>query len=391
MPFPQQDTLWMETALFIKKYAGQEMRLLAPDEFIELFPNVYCYEAPSLDASLKFEWVIIHKGLFDRIPKAFLDQLLVEKTPVFANEVFVVFTQDKTIPTLDRENIHLKAFLELKEIASTCSPNNSRPNARLQPLHFATLDVEGVRQAMNERYAQSGNDEYAGYEHPNHWDKVRFHEVDRLIKKMTGLVLGLDVLEIGCGMGRNAPLFVDARSYLGTDLSDLAISKAKTLYRETTSHRFARMNAMDLELENASVDFVLGVEWIEHVQDTDKMLSEIGRVLKLGGIFLFDSANRDSLHQRILRQLGHPEILSTHEHFREFGYLEMKDLLAQHSFEIVQAEGVFLHPYLNLPGMPVAIKDLALNDPKTVEILRTLGEKAGPEYGFEFMILARKH
>jgi 2-polyprenyl-3-methyl-5-hydroxy-6-metoxy-1,4-benzoquinol methylase len=390
MPFPHHDRFWTETANFISQNSSSDAALLAPDEFVELFSNVYSYAAPTIDPNLKFDWIVIHKGLYDQLDPIFVDFVVSKMPAVLANKVFVVFSNNKRLKPLSVDSVHVVALRHILKKRSSSIERSANPKTRLRPVNFAVLDVEGVREVMNQRYSQDSHDQFGGYEHPHLWDRVRYHEVDRLFLKLLGDVSLLDVLEIGCGIGRNASFFRNAASYLGTDLSDVAITKARQRCLEHPSHRFEVMDAMDLKLEDKKFDLVLGAEIIEHVQDVEKMLRGIYRVLKPQGRFLFNSANRDSLHLRIVRKLGHPEFRSTYEHFREFGYDEMRGILDQIGFDIESSEGIFLHPYLSVPGIDALIQACALDDPEIVEILRELGERAGPKFGFEFLIAARK-
>lgn len=365
--------------------------MLAPDEFVEVFANVYSYAAPILDPGLQYDWIIIHKGfLYEQLDAAFMDAVVTTIPAVFANDVFTVFSNVAGLKPLSKNAIHVASVIHLLANRPAGMVPAVNQKARLRPLNFATLDVEGVREVMNERYLRDSHDEFGGYEHPHHWDRIRYHEVDRLLLKLIGDVSGLNVLEIGCGIGRNAHFFEAAANYLGTDLSDVAIAKARQRAPDHPTRRFEAMDAMDLKLEDATFNLVLGAEIIEHVQDADKMLRGIHRVLKPGGRFLFNSANRDSLHLRMVRALGLPEFRGTYEHFREFGYAEMCGILDGIGFDVESSEGIFLHPYLGVPGIDDKVHACALDNPEMVAVLRELGERAGPEYGFEFLIAARK-
>lgn len=68
----------------------------------------------------------------------------------------------------------------------------------------------------------------------------------------------------------------------------------------------------------------------------------------------------------------------------------MRGILDFIGFEIESSEGIFLHPYLSVPGIDGKIHACAQDNPEMVEVLRQLGERAGPEFGFEFLIAARK-
>jgi 2-polyprenyl-6-hydroxyphenyl methylase/3-demethylubiquinone-9 3-methyltransferase len=50
-----------------------------------------------------------------------------------------------------------------------------------------------------------------------------------------------------------------------------------------------------LPYADAAFDIVVCVDVLEHVQDLSKVLAEVARVLKPGGVFLFDTINRNPL------------------------------------------------------------------------------------------------
>ena len=95
-----------------------------------------------------------------------------------------------------------------------------------------------------------------------------------------------DVLEYGCGDAENHHSFAPyARSYVGIDISDAAIS------RLSASHSFAnvkhlRMDAHAMTFADDSFDLVFGSGIIHHL-DTELSAKEICRVLRPGGRSIF--------------------------------------------------------------------------------------------------------
>jgi 2-polyprenyl-6-hydroxyphenyl methylase/3-demethylubiquinone-9 3-methyltransferase len=59
-----------------------------------------------------------------------------------------------------------------------------------------------------------------------------------------------------------------------------------------------------LPVAESSVDIVLCVDVLEHVRDLDAVIGEIRRVLKPGGLFLFDTINRTWLSKLVIVVLG---------------------------------------------------------------------------------------
>ena len=102
----------------------------------------------------------------------------------------------------------------------------------------------------------------------------------------------LKVLDVGCGLGGPARMLADEKNCVvtGLDLSQEFIETAKALSKLVnldSNTIFLKGNALDLPFERNSFDIV----WTQHVQmnisEKKKFYSEIFRVLKIGGKFLY--------------------------------------------------------------------------------------------------------
>lgn len=100
---------------------------------------------------------------------------------------------------------------------------------------------------------------------------------------------GLTVLDYGCGTGYGSAILAKtAKAVLGIDISQEAISYAKMHYKGLQFHV---MDAMKTPIKNASFDAVVCFEMIEHVQNAEKALLEIWRILAPGGILIISCPN----------------------------------------------------------------------------------------------------
>jgi len=108
---------------------------------------------------------------------------------------------------------------------------------------------------------------------------------------------GKDVLDLGCAGGFMAEALADRGARVtGIDPAAEAIEAARAHARQT-----ARPISYDvgvgeaLPYPSAAFDAVVCVDVLEHVADLDKVLSEVARVLRPGGRFLYDTINRNPL------------------------------------------------------------------------------------------------
>ena len=123
---------------------------------------------------------------------------------------------------------------------------------------------------------------------------------------------------MGCGIGGSARIL--ARDYgfkvVGISISPAQIERARSLTPAGLSCRFAVMDALALELPDASFDAVWSVEACPHMPDKQRYADELLRVLKLGGLLAVADWNRRDgpmgrgerwVMRQLLEQWAHPE------------------------------------------------------------------------------------
>jgi ubiquinone biosynthesis O-methyltransferase len=149
---------------------------------------------------------------------------------------------------------------------------------------------------------------------------------------------GRTVLDLGCGGGFMAEALASrGAEVIGLDVSRSAIAIA---IRHAASRRLAIRylvgSGEDLPLPSRCVDCVVCVDVLEHVRSLDHVLDEIRRVLRPGGLFLFDTINRTRLArfvivfcgERVLRLLPR----GTHDPAKFITPAELDAKLAERGF-----------------------------------------------------------
>jgi SAM-dependent methyltransferase len=118
--------------------------------------------------------------------------------------------------------------------------------------------------------------------------------------RFADLIRNQRVLDLGCGGGRTARALGPLSSgYLGTDLSPAMVASAS---RRIPALRFEQLDARDMSRhETGSFDFALfsynGIDSLDH-EGRLRVLAEVRRVLKPGGVFVFSSHNRKFPHMK---------------------------------------------------------------------------------------------
>lgn len=108
---------------------------------------------------------------------------------------------------------------------------------------------------------------------------------------------GKDVLDLGCAGGFMAEAMAQrGANVTGIDPAAAAIEAARK-HARSTGLRIGYDVGTGEALPYGAADFdaVVCVDVLEHVADLHKVLSEVARVLRPGGLFLFDTINRNPL------------------------------------------------------------------------------------------------
>jgi len=122
-------------------------------------------------------------------------------------------------------------------------------------------------------------------EDPNRWGRSEMPEQLELTRHWLFEVGALDaqkiVLELGCGVGALSGMHAN---YIGLDFSLVALKKF------IKGTKLINGDMQRLPLKDESVDFIFSWAALEHVPNPERVLDEVGRVLKVGGTVLLAPA-----------------------------------------------------------------------------------------------------
>lgn len=107
------DKMWEDTVKFIEDNIKDGDQLVGPVEFYALFPDATePYFNFTVSSRKVIQWVIIHKGMLKDFDYHFLRRVQKTLRPVFANEVFVIFSDNKGLAEVDKDSPHFVSLLE---------------------------------------------------------------------------------------------------------------------------------------------------------------------------------------------------------------------------------------------------------------------------------------
>jgi len=141
---------------------------------------------------------------------------------------------------------------------------------------------------------------------------------------------GQRILEIGCGIGTVvAELTKQGYDATGTDISQVAIEYGRAKYGNI---RLEVQPAEELPYADGTFDVVLSFDLFEHIARIDRHVSEVQRVLKPAGYYLFQTPNR--LANVVAETLAYKSLKWRRVHPSLHSPGQLRRRLANHGFEV---------------------------------------------------------
>jgi 2-polyprenyl-6-hydroxyphenyl methylase/3-demethylubiquinone-9 3-methyltransferase len=169
---------------------------------------------------------------------------------------------------------------------------------------------------------------------------------------------GRRVIDVGCGGGfMSVALAHRGARVLGIDPSKGSLAAARAqAERAGVPLELAEGVGESLPAPSGEADAVVCVDVLEHVKDLKQVVSELARVLRPGGVLLFDTINRNWLARAVVIHLAEDVLRitpkGTHDPKLFIKPSELSALLEVAGFEQLTLAG--LGPLaLNLKGDPV--------------------------------------
>jgi len=136
------------------------------------------------------------------------------------------------------------------------------------------------------------------------------------------------VLDVGCGTGYGTAYLSDYfhGEVIGIDINNSAIDFAKK-YFESSRVNFKTMDAQNLKFVPKSFNAIIALEVIEHVDDPEKMLKDIKKILTKKGLLIISTPNK-KISSPGLKKLKNPY------HKKEFTQEEFEKILERYFSEV---------------------------------------------------------
>ncbi len=131
-----------------------------------------------------------------------------------------------------------------------------------------------------------------------HLNKPRFEFFDRHASNWQGL----KTLDVGCGGGFSCEFMAERGAVVsGIDRSQKCVLAARNhAARSGFEIDYRQGFAENMPYADNTFDVVICVDVLEHVADYKKVVSEVHRILKPGGLFFFDTINRTFSSQFVM-------------------------------------------------------------------------------------------
>lgn len=145
------DLYWSNAKQFVETHKQHGDQVIAPAQFASGLSDVATctYEMSYVKSIEAFQWIVLHKGMLRKVRHHFLYQTVQHRQPVYANEVFVIFSN--SVP-------------------------NVTPLASANPDANPDASLASVQPPIEPQYLQELLDEIAPREH---WDKLTSEKTSR--------------------------------------------------------------------------------------------------------------------------------------------------------------------------------------------------------------------
>jgi len=111
-PIGMRDLLWESAVRMVGENIREGEKLIGPARFGMAFPGMTYPYSRTMPPDPDIRWAVIHKDLVTKIDFHFFEQIMETMKPVFANEIFIIFSSRPELIELDKDSLYYKSFLD---------------------------------------------------------------------------------------------------------------------------------------------------------------------------------------------------------------------------------------------------------------------------------------
>lgn len=143
--------------------------------------------------------------------------------------------------------------------------------------------------------------DYEDYDYREFWKgKRRNYENLSEVFALKKLIFknGIRFIDIGGGYGRLSGTYINLFPQvflLDYSLKNLSLAREKIYDKSKSKIFFIRSDAYNIPFGNSTFDFAISIRVIHHINQPEKFLNEVYRILKPKGIFVLEYANKRNL------------------------------------------------------------------------------------------------
>ncbi len=144
------------------------------------------------------------------------------------------------------------------------------------------------------------------FDYPQYWEKRRYEHLSeesalRTLIKRISPKMRQNILDIGAGFGRLTHVYADKFNHcVLLDPSKKLLSEAKERLRIKNNLEFKLGFGEDIPFKDEKFHTVLMVRVFHHLRFPEKVAKEVARVLKPGGFFILEFANKANFKAKLL-------------------------------------------------------------------------------------------
>lgn len=176
-------------------------------------------------------------------------------------------------------------------------------------------------------------------------DRSNFEANIQFLEEIGLLKEDIKILEVGCGAGRLTNYLTHKGfNIIGFDISRSLIEEGDIRYPDAVKFL---ASGDSMPFSNSTFDVVLSFDVLEHIPDVNKHMLEVRRVLKKGGLYLFQTPNKlTNMPFEIIKNRSLTEHKKYHCSLQTFWSL--KKLLTSHGFTFTFVKIPIMNEFIEL-------------------------------------------